>query len=121
MPPIRVGAEDALMVVDLQVDFCPGGALAVPDGDGVVPVLNACARRFHEDGLAVLASRDWHPAETAHFVDGGGPWPPHCVQGTPGAAFHPDLVTPPGTIVLSKVSRSSWLEISRLTWRRASN
>jgi nicotinamidase/pyrazinamidase len=91
----------ALLIVDVQNDFCPGGALAVRGGDEVVPVINALAARFAEEGRPVLASRDWHPRETAHFVSGGGPWPEHCVADTHGAAFHPDLRLPPGTIVIT--------------------
>lgn len=95
-------AGDALLIVDVQNDFCPGGSLAVADGDAVVPVLNEYARRFHAAGLPVVATRDWHPPQTRHFTTGGGAWPPHCVMGTPGAAFHPDLRLPDGTIVVSK-------------------
>jgi nicotinamidase/pyrazinamidase len=68
----------------------------------VVPVLNGCAERFARAGAAVFASRDWHPAETRHFNRWGGAWPPHCVQGTHGAQFHPDLRLPAGTEVVSK-------------------
>ena len=93
---------DALLIVDVQNDFCPGGALAVPEGDAVVPVLNRYAARFHDAGLPVYASRDWHPRETRHFREGGGPWPPHCVAETEGAAFHPELDLPASTMVLSK-------------------
>ena len=92
----------ALLIVDVQNDFCPGGALAVPDGDRVIPVLNRAIERFSEAGLPVFASRDWHPPDTKHFKTRGGPWPPHCVAGTPGAAFHPDLRLPPGATVVSK-------------------
>ncbi len=95
-------ARDALVIVDVQNDFCPGGTLAVPDGDRVVPVLNRYAERFHAAGAPVFASRDWHPPRTKHFREWGGAWPPHCVQGTPGAAFHPDLRLPPGTEIVSK-------------------
>jgi nicotinamidase/pyrazinamidase len=93
---------EAIIVVDVQKDFCPGGALAVPRGDRVVPVLNRYLERAARAGLHVYASRDWHPAETAHFVTSGGPWPAHCVQGTAGAAFHPDLRLPPGTAIVTK-------------------
>jgi nicotinamidase/pyrazinamidase len=95
-------ADEALIIVDVQNDFCPGGALAVPAGDAVVPVLNNYARRFAERGAPIFASRDWHPAVTRHFKDYGGIWPVHCVQGTPGAVFHPDLLLPEGTEVVSK-------------------
>ena len=88
----------ALLLVDVQNDFCPGGALAVPEGDKVVPVLNKVAERFARAGRPVIASRDWHPAETTHFQT----WPAHCVQEQPGARFHPELKLPAGTIVVSK-------------------
>lgn len=94
--------RDALVIVDVQNDFCPAGALAVPGGDEVVPVLNRYAERFAHREAALFASRDWHPEKTKHFQAGGGVWPPHCVEGTPGAAFHPALVLPPGTQVISK-------------------
>lgn len=95
-------AEEALVVVDVQNDFCPGGALGVPEGDQVVPVLNAYMARFAEAGLPIYVSRDWHPEVTTHFEAHGGPWPPHCVQGTPGAEFHPDLELPDDAIVVTK-------------------
>jgi nicotinamidase/pyrazinamidase len=95
-------ARDALVIVDVQNDFCPGGALGVPGGDAVVPVLNQYAERFAASGAPVFASRDWHPAETAHFKAYGGVWPPHCVQGTAGAEFHPQLVLPSDAAVVSK-------------------
>ena len=92
----------ALLIVDVQNDFCPGGALAVPDGDAVVPVLNRYIELFKARGLPIFASRDWHPAVTSHFQPYGGTWPPHCVQGTPGAAFHPALGLPPQALILTK-------------------
>lgn len=95
-------ARDALVIVDVQNDFCPGGALAVPDGDRVVPVLNRYAERFARHGAPVFASRDWHPERTKHFKAHGGVWPPHCVQDTAGADFHPALRLPAGTEVVSK-------------------
>ncbi len=94
--------RDALVLVDVQNDFCPGGSLAVPDGDQVVPVLNRYAERFGEARAPVFASRDWHPPKTKHFQAYGGAWPPHCVQGTRGAEFHPGLEMPAGTVVVSK-------------------
>ena len=93
---------DALLIVDVQNDFCPGGALAVPDGDAVVPVLNRWVAEAETSGVPVFASRDWHPANHVSFKERGGPWPPHCVEGTRGAAFHPDLRLPPDAIVISK-------------------
>jgi nicotinamidase/pyrazinamidase len=93
---------DALLIVDVQNDFCANGALAVPAGDEVVPVINAVARAFAERGATVLASRDWHPRVTSHFAESGGPWPVHCVAGTPGAAFHPALRLPADTEIVTK-------------------
>lgn len=95
-------ARAALVIVDVQNDFCAGGTLAVPGGDEVVPVLNEYARRFSDAGLPIYATRDWHPEQTNHFKQWGGPWPPHCVAGTSGAAFHSDLKLPRETIVISK-------------------
>ncbi len=94
--------DRALIVVDVQNDFCPGGALPVPDGHQVVPVLNQYIERFRELGLPIYFSRDWHPSRTTHFKEWGGPWPPHCVQGTPGAEFHAELNVPDAAIVVSK-------------------
>jgi len=84
---VNTGA-DALIVIDVQNDFCPGGALPVPQGDEVVPVLN---RWLAVNGLFAAATRDWHPANHSSFKCHGGPWPDHCVQDSPGAEFHPDL------------------------------
>ncbi|HEY3414210.1 MAG TPA: nicotinamidase [Armatimonadota bacterium] len=77
----------ALIVVDVQNDFCPGGTLAVPNGDAVVPAINRLMNRFP----LIVATQDWHPANHCSFVEQGGIWPPHCVAGTPGAELHPDL------------------------------
>lgn len=93
---------DALLVVDVQNDFLPGGSLAVPDGDAVVPVLNRCIALFSGKQLPVFASRDWHPPNHCSFRAQGGPWPPHCVAGSPGAAFASELALPPGSTVISK-------------------
>ena len=94
--------KPALILVDVQNDFCPGGALAVPDGDRVVAPLNRAAAAFAAAGLPVFATRDWHPPHTGHFKLYGGLWPVHCVQGSVGAEFHPDLRLPAGTILLYK-------------------
>lgn len=93
---------DALVVVDVQNDFCPGGALPVPEGDRVVPVINAWIRAARGAGVPVFASRDWHPPGHASFRERGGPWPPHGVQGSWGARFHPDLELPPEAVVVDK-------------------
>src|SRR5262249_11542833 len=101
--PRRRGAmKDALLVVDVQNDFCPGGSLAVAEGHLVAPLLNQYMERAVAVGIPIFASRDWHPAKTAHFREYGGLWPPPCVQGTPGAEFHPDLRLPEGTMIVSK-------------------
>ncbi|SOE01427.1 bifunctional nicotinamidase/pyrazinamidase [Caenispirillum bisanense] len=106
-------ATDALLVIDVQNDFCPGGALAVAEGDRVVPLCNALMERF----ATVVLTQDWHPAGHASFASthGGEPfgvielpygpqvlWPDHCVQDTPGAAFHRDLVTRPAQMIVRK-------------------
>jgi len=92
----------ALLIIDVQNDFCPGGALVVPEGDRVVKPLSRIAECFAAAGLPVLASRDWHPPETGHFKEYGGVWPAHCIQDSPGAAFHQDLNLPAGTLVITK-------------------
>ncbi|MGH7872403.1 MAG: nicotinamidase [Candidatus Binatia bacterium] len=83
--------KDALVIVDAQKDFCPGGALAVADGDQIIPALNRYIEVFTKSRCSIFATRDWHPEKTSHFKDYGGPWPVHCVQGTRGAEFHPGL------------------------------
>ena len=85
---------DALIVVDLQKDFCPGGALAVPEGDQVVGVMNRWIRAAERVGVVIVISRDWHPPNHCSFETEGGPWPVHCVQNTPGAEYHADLYFP---------------------------
>jgi len=92
----------ALVIVDVQNDFCPGGSLAVAEGDKVVAVLNRHIERFLSAGLPIFATRDWHPANTRHFNTGGGQWPTHCVQDTEGGKFHPDLALPESAVVVSK-------------------
>ena len=110
----RVEAGDALLVVDVQKDFCPGGALAVADGDAVVPVVNRLSARF----TPVVLTQDWHPAGHVSFASshpGKKPfeairvaygeqvlWPDHCVPGTPGAQFHPDLDTTHAGLIVRK-------------------
>ena len=92
----------ALIVVDVQNDFCPGGTLAVPSGDRVIAPLNVLIEEFLTRGEPVFKSRDWHPPHTKHFADYGGTWPVHCVQETRGAEFHPDLLDDPRITVISK-------------------
>jgi nicotinamidase/pyrazinamidase len=102
MMPVKFEPSDALIIVDMQNDFCPGGALAVSEGDAVIPALNRLISKAREAGVPVYASRDWHPADHMSFAARGGPWPPHCVQNTEGAAFHPDLRLPKDTILVTK-------------------
>jgi len=94
--------NDALIIVDVQNDFCPGGALGVSNGDEIVPLLNRYMEKFRAAGLPIIATRDWHPQKTTHFKDYGGVWPVHCVQESHGAAFHSDLELGSDVIVVSK-------------------
>src|SRR3569623_4452 len=116
---IRIGDTDLLLVIDVQNDFCAGGALAVPDGDAVVPVINRLAERFAH----VALTQDWHPGGHSSFATshrGKAPfetvampygtqtlWPDHCIQGTPGAAFHPQLDLPRAELVIRKGFRTA--------------
>ncbi len=93
---------DAVLAVDVQNDFCPGGALAVEDGDKVVPVLNRWIEAAQKKGVPVVASRDWHTLSHCSFKAQGGPWPEHCVQDTHGAEYHPDLALPADAVRVSK-------------------
>lgn len=92
----------ALLVVDVQNDFCPGGALPVPEGGSILPQLNRVVEAFRAAGQPIFFTRDWHPSNHCSFKAQGGPWPPHCVQRTKGAEFHPGLVRPQGSTVISK-------------------
>lgn len=93
---------DALMIVDVQKDFCPGGSLPIENGDRVVPILNRWIEAALAKGVPVYTSRDWHPLNHISFEQRGGPWPPHCVQDTDGARFHPDLRVPESAIKVTK-------------------
>jgi nicotinamidase/pyrazinamidase len=97
-----IGKTDALIIVDVQNDFCPNGALPVPEGDQVIPALNDYIKIFKKANAKIFATRDWHPPNHISFKAQGGPWPPHCVQNTDGAKFHPDLNLPSSTIIISK-------------------
>jgi len=104
MSPEIAQPGDALIVVDVQNDFLPGGALAVPRGDEVIAPLNAYLRQFEQRHLPVFVTRDWHPPRHCSFRDQGGPWPPHCIAGTPGAEFARGLRVPAGAQVVSKAT-----------------
>jgi len=94
--------KKALIVVDVQNDFCPGGSLAVAHGDEVIAPLNKLMKEFLDRGEPVYKTRDWHPPQTKHFAGYGGIWPFHCIQNTSGAEFHPDLLDDPRITVVSK-------------------
>jgi nicotinamidase/pyrazinamidase len=93
---------DALLIIDVQKDFCPGGALPVEGGDAIVPVINHWIEAAVAKGVPVYASRDWHPVDHISFKDQGGPWPPHCIQDSDGATFHPDLAFPDSAVIVTK-------------------
>ena len=99
---MQLNQHDALIVIDVQNDFCPRGALAVATGAQVAAAMTRAAAAFADNGAKVYATRDWHPAGHASFIEQGGPWPPHCVQGTVGAEPHPDLSLPGDAIVIHK-------------------
>ena len=115
---MQIKPDDVLLIIDVQNDFCPGGALAVADGDAVVPVVNRLAQRFDH----VVLTQDWHPPGHSSFATshaGSAPfetvampygpqtlWPDHCVQGTAGAAFHPRLMTEKAELVIRKGFRA---------------
>jgi len=104
LPTISLQDGDVLIVVDVQNDFLPGGALGVPHGEAVIPVLNAAIKHFHDRGLLIVVTRDWHPANHCSFRGQGGPWPPHCIAHTLGAALAADLRLPPDVTVISKAA-----------------
>ncbi len=93
--------KSVLLLVHLQNDFFPGGAVPVAEGDQIVPVANACIRFFAREGFSIVATRAWHPENHGSFKEQGGDSPAHCVQGSRGSQFHPDLKMPPGTLIVS--------------------
>ena len=107
-PAIELQDGDALIIVDVQNDFLPGGALAVAHGDEVVPVLNHYIDLFLTKGMPIIATRDWHPVNHCSFHAQGGPWPPHCIANTPGAAFAAGLKLPAEAIII--ISKAVALE-----------
>jgi len=106
LSPLLPGPGDALLIVDVQRDFLPGGSLAVPFGDQVIEPMNAWIGRLAAQSLPVFASRDWHPPDHCSFQPQGGVWPPHCVADTPGAAFDPRLELPANVHVVTKADTS---------------
>ena len=101
---IKIQPGDALLIVDVQNDFLPGGRLAVPEGDAVIAPLAAAIERFRAARRPVFASRDWHPADHCSFREQGGPWPPHCIAGTPGAQISAALPLPPDAAIIDKAT-----------------
>lgn len=102
----RIGHGDVLLIVDVQNDFCPGGALPIAGGDAIVPRVNALIDEATWARALVVASRDWHPENHVSFSAQGGPWPRHCVQNGRGAAFHRDLKLPSSALIVTKGDRS---------------
>jgi nicotinamidase/pyrazinamidase len=102
---IKIDRHSALVVVDIQNDFCPGGALPVADGDKVIPTLNKYIQLFRGHNADIIYTRDWHPPDHSSFKAQDGSWPPHCVQGTEGAKFHPALLPPAEKEIVSKAER----------------
>jgi nicotinamidase/pyrazinamidase len=100
--PDELRTHDALIIADVQNDFCRGGALEVPGSNEVIPILNTWIRRAIPRRIPTFFTRDWHPLNHISFRDRGGPWPPHCIQNTRGAEFHPDLYVPSSGILLNK-------------------
>ncbi len=93
--------QSALVLVHLQNDFFPGGSLAIPEGDHIIPQINQYIGYFQHQLSAIMATRDWHPQNHCSFQEQGGPWPPHCVQGSRGAQFHANLHLPNGSLIIS--------------------
>lgn len=97
--------KSGLLIVDLQNDFCPGGALPAREGHRIIAPVNKLLAAFKERNLPIILTRDWHPNDHCSFRSEGGMWPPHCIQGTRGAEFHSHLVVPDDAIIISKAIR----------------
>jgi len=102
---IGLRPTDALLIVDLQLDFFSGGKLAVPRAEEILPIVNGLVDEAQRSGTQIVVSRDWHPPDHISFAAQGGEWPQHCVRGTKGAELHPDLRLPPGALFVSKAKR----------------
>ncbi|MDK6028130.1 nicotinamidase [Ignisphaera sp. 4213-co] len=102
MAKIKILPIDALIIVDMQNDFMPGGTLPVPNALTIISAINKYIELFEKSNALIVATRDWHPPNHISFNTRGGPWPPHCIQNTWGAEFHKDLKLPRNTIVISK-------------------
>src|SRR4030042_3987201 len=102
--PIKISKADSLIIANIQIDFLPGGALQALEGDLLIPVINDYLKIFRRAGASIFAVRDWHPQNHVSFTGQGGQWPPHCIQESEGAKFHPDLKLPEGTVIISKAT-----------------
>jgi len=102
---VPIDKHTLLVVVDIQKDFCPGGAVPVRGGDTIIPILNKYVQQFAEAGAPIIFTRDWHPVDHNSFKSQGGTWPPHCIQNSDGARFHPALLIPPGAEIVSKADK----------------
>jgi len=102
---MKIDKHTTLIVVDVQNDFCPGGALAVKGGDQVVPILNQYIKMFTDAKAPIIFTRDWHPSDHSSFKSQGGSWPPHCIQNTEGAKFHSNLLVPSDGEIVSKADK----------------
>lgn len=102
---IRLSPGDALIILDVQNDFLPGGMLAVSRGNEIIPILNRYIALFHTHGLPIFATRDWHPPNHSSFMQQGGEWASHCVAGTFGAEFPAELDLPSDTVIISKATK----------------
>jgi nicotinamidase/pyrazinamidase len=102
---VQLDRRDALLAVDVQRDFLPGGSLTVPSGDAIVPVLNRYIELAIRAKVPIFASRDWHPKNHCSFRKHGGQWPDHCVAGTVGAAFATALELPADVTIISKATQ----------------
>jgi len=98
---------NALLVIDIQLDFMPYGSLAVKDGDKIIPVINKLVKLFSANEDMIFFSRDWHPEKHCSFSENGGTWPEHCIRGTRGARFHPDVQIPETSKIISKATTES--------------
>ncbi|MGH8763109.1 MAG: isochorismatase family protein [Nitrosospira sp.] len=102
---VTLGSGDALILVDVQNDFLPGGSLAVPMGNEIIPTLDRYIALFHAHDLRIFATRDWHPPDHSSFLEHGGRWPSHCIATTPGAEFPASLELPSDTCIISKATK----------------
>ena len=103
---LKLQPDDALLIVDIQNDFLPGGSLGVHEGDQVIPLINADIKEALDANIPIIASRDWHPANHISFIPQGGRWPPHCVQNTTGAAFNEAMNLPESAIIINKAFKA---------------